>query len=226
MTGSTVARSRASDRTLSVLRGQAPIKKPKRPPSAMGVMFSAMRGAAHTILARLINRSDISKLSKLRRSIMRDLDIRRSEVFRERKVALEKMKRIHAWQNRLDEKRCKSYRDSDTRDYRERMGRYDIAKIKPPLFGSTHVTLYDVEESRDWRQAQEERRSLGEPIEMQPIGQTERRSQAPAKPYVPRDERRHADRVAKAAKANMEQRQSLTRGRTAGRKRKPRPRRP
>lgn len=40
-----------------------------------------------------------------------------------KKFRTRKMERIHAWQNWHDEKRCRSYRDSDTRDWRARRDR-------------------------------------------------------------------------------------------------------
>ena len=92
---------RRIDRTLGVLRGtQANRRRPKTH-SAVGMMFGAVRGAALTVAARLKHRSDIAKLTKLRRSIVRDLDIRRGEALTERKAAFDKMKRINGWQNHL-----------------------------------------------------------------------------------------------------------------------------
>jgi len=208
------------DRTLRVLRGQGFTDRAPKPQTIAGVMFSAVRGAAHTVLARLKHRSDIAKLTKLRRAIVRDLDIRRGEVFKERKAAFEKMKRIHAWQNRLDEKRCRRYRDSDTRDYRDRMDRYDFTKIKAPLLGRVEVSLYGVAESSSWRQAAADRRKLIEPIEMKPVVDRVRNPM----PFEPRDERRHVETIAKAARRKAEERRTRTRGRSTGRKRKPRPR--
>ena len=63
--------------------------------------------------------------------------------------AFQKMQRIHAWQNWLDEQRCRTYRDSDTREWRDRRDRWDVTKAKPPLFGSIDITFYDVDEARD-----------------------------------------------------------------------------
>ena len=217
---------RRIDRTLGVLRGkQANIRRPKAQSTA-GAMFGAVRGAALTVAARLKHRTDIAKLTKLRKSIVRDLDIRRGEALQERKAAYEKMKRIHDWQNRLDEKRCKSYRDSDTRDYRARIARYDISKVRAPLFGRVELTLYDVEESKNWRQSQDDRRALSEPLEFEKIARTKSDGSDGAKPYRARDERAHEEIVARAARQAVEKRRSKQTGRSTGRKRKPRPRRP
>jgi MobA/VirD2-like, nuclease domain len=222
--GSTIARI---DRTLRVLRGEAPSKGRTKPSSPVAQMFAAVRGAAHGIVARINNRSDIAKLTKIKEQLKRERDIRRAEALRDRRQAYKKMQRIHAWQNWLDEKRCRTYRDSDTRDYRERRDRWDLSKVKPPLFGSQEITFYDVEESKDWRRAVEDRRRLKEPLEMKPIEKArpkQSRSQQPNSPYSPRDERQHAEAVATAARRLAEERKRKPRGRSTGRKRKPRPR--
>lgn len=190
-------------------------------------MFAAVRGAAHGIVARIQNRSDIAKLTKIKDQLNRERDIRRTEALNDRRQAFKKMQRIHAWQNWLDEKRCKTYRDSDTRDYRQRRDRWDIGKSKPPLFGSSDITFYDVEESKDSLQAAEDRRKLTEPLEMKPIA--ELKSRSPSKPtdkplYAPRDDARHPERVAEAARQTREKRAARTNHRTTGRKRRPRPR--
>ncbi len=217
---------RRIDRTLSVMRGEKAFKSLPKKQTAAGVMFSAVSGAAMVIGARLKHRSDIAKLTKLRKSITRDLDIRRADALAERKVAFQKMQRIHGWQNHLDEKRCKTYRDSDTRDYRNRMDRYDITKVKPPLFGSVDVTLYDVEESHDWRHAQDDRRALGKEIEFEKIDDPKADRSNPAKPYLPRDAAAHEKSIAKAARQASQKKRTRQKGRSTGRKRKPRPRRP
>ncbi|MEO1651848.1 MAG: hypothetical protein AAFR60_12820, partial [Pseudomonadota bacterium] len=111
------------DRTLRVLKGQArkpSISKRQKESSLLDRVFGAARGAAFGIVARIANRSDIAKLEKIKTQRRRERDIRRADVVNGRRHAAEKLKRIHAWQNRLDEKRCRTYRDSDTRDYRER----------------------------------------------------------------------------------------------------------
>jgi MobA/VirD2-like, nuclease domain len=221
--GSTLRRI---DRSLGVLSGTQANARQQKAQSSVGVMFGAVRGAALTVVARLKHRSDIAKLTKLRKSIVRDLDVRRGEALRERKAAFEKMKRVHAWQNRLDEKRCKTYRDSDTREYRDRRARFDISKVKAPLFGRVELTLYDVEESKNWRQAQADRRALGKPFEFEKIADSKLEQPQRAKPYRPRDERTHQQIVAKAAKQATEKRKSKQTGRSNGRKRKPRSRRP
>ena len=222
--GATLARI---DRTLRVLRGEAPSKSRAKPTSPVAQMFAAVRGAAHGIVARISNRSDIAKLTKIKNQLNRERDIRRAEALKNRRQAFKKMQHIHAWQNWLDEKRCKIYRDSDTRDYRERRDRWDLTKVKPPLFGSSEITFYDVEESKDWRQAVEDRRKLNEPLEMKPIEQPkpqQAKPQRPNLPYAPRDQGQHADSVAIAARRLAEERKSKARGRSTGRKRKPRPR--
>ena len=191
-------------------------------------MFAAVRGAAHGIVARISNRSDLAKLTKIKDQLNRERDIRRAEALKDRRQAFKKMQRIHAWQNWLDEKRCKTYRDSDTRDYRERRDRWDLNKVKPPLFGTAEITFYDVEESRDWREAVEDRRKLNEPIEMKPVEQSRSQQSSPQQvnpPYAPRDERKHTEKVAAAARQAARQRKEKSRGRTTGRKRTPRPRR-
>ena len=218
--GPTLARI---DRTLRVLRGEAPSRDRAKPTSPVAQMFAAVRGAAHGIVARISNRSDLAKLTKIKDQLNRERDIRRAEALKDRRQAFKKMQRIHAWQNWLDEKRCKTYRDSDTRDYRERRDRWDLSKVKPPLFGSQEITFYDVEESRDWREAVEDRRKLNEPIEMKPIEQ----SPPPQlnSTYAARDERKHTEKVAAAARQAARQRKEKSRGRTTGRKRTTRPRR-
>ncbi len=154
------------ERTLRVLKGQSPARRKTKPVSWLGRAFSLARGAIHGIVARIANRSDIAKLEKTRALILKDRDIRRVEVLAARQKAFQKMQRIHAWQNWLDEQRCRSYRDSDTRDWRERRDRWDVTKAKPPLFGSVDITLYGVDEARDVRQILEDRRKLLGPLEM------------------------------------------------------------
>ncbi len=212
------------DRTLSVLRGEKALKRQVKAASPAGFMFAAVRGAALSAVARLKHRSDIAKLTKLRRALVRDMDIRREKVLAERTAAFEKLKRIHAWQNRLDDRRCANYRDSDTREWRDRRDRWDLGKIKPPLFGSVHLSFYDVDESKSRRQAAEDRRQLGEAAEMKPVADREPVEEVGHKPYAPRDENRHARDVAARAQQKAEQRRSRSRGRSTGRKRKPRPR--
>ena len=222
--GSTIAKI---DRTLRILRGEAPARPKVKPSSLPAQMFAAVRGAAHGIVARIQNRSDIAKLTKIKAELNRERDIRRAEALKQRRQAFRKLQRIHAWQNWLDEKRAKTYRDSDTRDYRERRDRWDLSKVKPPLFGTAAITFYDIEESKNWRQAVEDRRKLNEPIDMRPVGQShlqQSRKTLPISPYAPRDEAEHAKSVAAAARQANEQRQRKSRGRSTGRKRKPRPR--
>lgn len=167
-------------------------------------------------------------------------DIRRSDVMKDRRQALKKMQSIHGWQNWLDEKRCKTYRESDTREYRARRDRWNMGKAKPPLFGTMDMTHYDVEESRDWREALEDRRKLNEPLEMKPIersGATVSPEKTPAPtpklpngssknalPFVRRDPKVHAEQVAERAKQRALERGGQERSRRGGRKRKPRPR--
>ncbi len=215
------------DRTLRVLRGQAPTRRNDKPASPAAQMFAAVCGAAHSIVARIQNRSDIAKLTKIKNQLNRDRDVRRAEALRERRQAFKKLQRIHAWQNWLDEKRCKTYRDSDTRDYRERRDRWDINKAKPPLFGSQESTFYDIEESKSWRQAVEDQHKLNEPVEMTrveypPLPKSSHLGSD--KPFAPRDEEKHAKAVAAGARLATEQRKSNKLGRTTSRKRKPRPR--
>ena len=215
------------DRTLRVLRGEAPSRERVKPTSPVAQMFAAVRGAAYGIVARLNNRSDIAKLTKIKTQLNHERDIRRAEALKDRRQAFKKMQRIHGWQNWLDEKRCKTYRDSDTRDYRERRDRWDLAKVKPPLFGKAEITFYKVEESKNWRQAVEDRRKLNEPIEMRPVEQSKPQQsnrQRPNSPYAPRDERKHSETVAAAARQASQQRKEKSRSRTTGRKRRPRPR--
>lgn len=217
---------RRIDRTLSILRGtRANARRPKAQ-SVAGVMFGAARGAVLTTAARLKHRSDIAKLTKLRKCIVRDLDIRRGEALKQRRDDFDKMKRIHAWQNRLDEKRCKNYRDSDTREYRNRMARYDLSKIKAPLFGRVELTLYGVEESKNWRRALDDRRALGDAIEFERIEFDRLDPLDSRRPYLTRDERKHEQAVATAARQAKEKRRTKQTGRSTGRKRKSRPRRP
>ncbi|MEL6103854.1 MAG: hypothetical protein AAFR68_21400, partial [Pseudomonadota bacterium] len=157
-----------------------------------------------------------------------------ADVAKGRRQAAEKLKRIHAWQNRLDEKRCRTYRDSDTRDYRERRDRWDMGKLKPPILGTVIQSRYDVEESRNTRQAIEDRRKLNKPLEMKPISRVEPKlapePNLPTEPtrqgvpYVQRDPKRHAEDVAKRAQARAAERGSRDRSRKTGRKRRPRPR--
>ena len=225
---------RRIERTLSVLKGQAFVRSANKPSSALDVVFGAVRGAALGIVARIANRSDIAKLDKIKSQLKRERDIRRSEVYADRRQAFAKMQRIHAWQNWLDEKRCKTYRDSDTRDWRDRRDRWDLGKIKPPLFGTVDVTFYDVEESRNPRQAVEDRRKLNQPIEMRPISRNHPSStrspslpQSPTKtdpPYVKRDADKHAARVAERAEKRTLERGTQRKVRKTGRKRRPRPR--
>ena len=59
----------------------------------------------------------------------------------DRRQAFQKMQRIHSWQNWLDEKRCRTYRDSDTREWRQRRDRWDITKAKAPLFGTRDIII-------------------------------------------------------------------------------------
>lgn len=235
------------ERTLKVLTGQARARREKKKPtSLLDIVFGAARGAAMGIAARIANRSDIAKLEAIKSRIRRDRDIRRAEVMAERRQAFQKMQRIHGWQNWLDEKRCKTYRDSDTRDWRERRDRWDLGKIKPPLFGTVDVTFYDVAESRNWRKAVDDRRKLTQPIEMKPIPRdagrpppgmplpsselpTPQIPMAPSKnelPFVKRDAAKHAAEVAEHAKQRMAERGERAReqNRSAGRKRRPRPR--
>ncbi|MBU1212901.1 MAG: relaxase/mobilization nuclease domain-containing protein [Alphaproteobacteria bacterium] len=229
------------ERTLKVLTRQPPARREKKPASLLDVVFGAVRGAALGIVARIANRTDIAKLEKIKTQLRRERDIRRAEVIADRRRAYQKMERIHAWQNWLDEKRCRSYRDSDTRDWRARCDRWDLAKIKPPLFGTVDVTFYDVAESRDARQALDDRRKLLQPIEMKPIV-PEQNNRAPNPqlpspqlpgapsqnklPFVKRDPEKHAAEVADRAKQRMAERGERTReqGRASGRKRRPRPR--
>ncbi len=213
--GRTLARI---DRTLDRMRGKK--RKSTRSPSqgTASLVFAAVRGAAHGIVARIAHRSDIAKLSRLRRDIVRERDVRYSETLKDRKAALEKMKRIHAWQNRLDERRCRNYRDSDTREWRDRRDRWDLGKVKPPLFGSVDMAFYDVAESRDWRRAADDRQALGEQLGMEPVSNK--------LPYIPRNTQHHQTKVAADAKRTAKQRQEKTKRRSTGRKRKPRPRRP
>ncbi len=209
------------DRTLKVLKGQAPARRQKKPASLLDVVFGAARGAAMGIVARIANRTDIAKLEQIKTQLRRERDIRRAEVLRARKQALQKMQRIHGWQNWLDETRCKTYRDSDTRDWRERRDRWDLGKIKPPLFGTVEVTFYDVAESRNWRQALDDRRKLNQPIEMKPIpreaGQAAPDPQLPSPqlpgapspnklPFIKRNAAQHAAEVAERAKQRMAER--------------------
>lgn len=222
------------ERTLKVLTGQPPARREKKPASLLDVVFGAVRGAAMGIVARIANRSDIAKLEKIKTQLRRERDIRRAEVIADRRKAYQKMERIHAWQNWLDEKRCRNYRDSDTRDWRARRDRWDLGKIKPPLFGTVDVTFYDVEESRNPRQAVEDRRKLNEPIEMKPIpkdaGKEPPHRQLPTAPpknklpFVKRDSTKHAAEVAERAKQRMAERGERERSRSTGRKRRPRPR--
>jgi hypothetical protein len=219
-----------------VLKGQAPARREKKPASVLDVVFGAVRGAAMGIIARIANRSDIAKLEKIKTELRKERDVRRAETMAERKKAYQKLQRIHAWQNRLDEKRCKTYRDSDTRDWRERRDRWDITKIKPPLLGRQEITFYDVEESRDWRQAAADRRKLGQPIDMKPIPRDDakrlpnpRLPEAPARsetPFIKRDPEQHAAEVAERARQRAAERatREQIRTRKTGRKRKPRPR--
>lgn len=238
--GKTLARI---ERTLKVLKGEAVIAKAgreKRPASLLDVMFGAVRGALHGIVARIANRTDIAKLERIKTEIRKERDIRRAETITERKRAFKKMERIHAWQNWLDEKRCKTYRDSDTRDWRARRDRWDMGKLKPPLFGTVISARYDIEEARDWRQAADDRRKMNEPIEMKPIPWgaakspegpgTAARTTENRLPFVKRDPEQHARDVAERAKAKMAERaerernRGKTGARTGGRKRRPRPR--
>ncbi|MEO0619824.1 MAG: hypothetical protein AAFZ01_11175 [Pseudomonadota bacterium] len=220
---------RKIDRTLRTLKGQAPRRDAKKSASVMDIMFGAVRGAALGIAARIANRSDIAKLEKIKTQLRIERDVRRADVMAERRQAFQKMQRIHGWQNWLDEKRCKTYRDSDTRDYRERRDRWDMGKLQPPLFGTMISARYDVEESRDWRQATEDRRKLTEPLDMKPI---ERSSDAPApdvptRPTAEIGKKPLADRealIAKAAKERSASRPTPSRKRKSGRKRRPRPR--
>lgn len=229
-------------RTLKVLKGEAPARKhAKKPASLLDVMFGAVRGAAYGIVARIANRSDIAKLTKIRDQLMKERDIRRAEVLADRKRAYQKMQRIHAWQNWLDEKRCRNYRDSDTREWRERQTRWDITKAKAPLFGTREITFYDVAKARDWRQAADDRRKLNEPIEMKPIPwgrkspedvEPKRRPEIDlpagpsrnAMPFVKRDPEKHAAEVAEKARQRMAERGAREQTRKTGRKRRPRPR--
>ena len=132
------------------------------------------------------------------------------------------MKRIHAWQNWLDEKCAKTHRDSDTREWRDRRDRWDLYKIKPPLFGSAHLTLYDVEREKNWRQAADDRRALSEKAP----------TLAPNDllPYIRTDERHHDKKIAQESRQAKKQRRGRKNLRATGRKpkpkRKPRPRRP
>ena len=214
------------DRTLRVLRGQTPNRAKSKPASPAAQMFAAVRGAAHSVVARIQNRSDIAKLTKIKDQLNRERDIRRAEALKDRRKAFQKLQRVHAWQNWLDEKRSKTYRESDTRDWRQRRDRWDISKSKPPLFGHQEITLYDVEEAKDWRQAIEDRDKLNEPIEMQPIKTPckPKETDDQKTPYVARDQTQHEKKMAAAARRTAEQRKNKPRGRNAGRKRKPRPR--
>ena len=158
----------------------------------------------------------------------------------DRRRAFQKMQRIHAWQNWLDEKRCRTYRDSDTREWRARRDRWDITKVKAPLFGTRDISFYDVEEARDWRQAADDRRKLNEPIEMKPIPWRQDRQvdETPSRPeidlpagpsrnevpFIKRDAEKHAAQVAERARQRMAERGAQERTRRTGRKRRPRPR--
>ncbi|MEO1650004.1 MAG: relaxase/mobilization nuclease domain-containing protein [Pseudomonadota bacterium] len=171
------------DRTLRVLKGHAgqpSIGKRQKESSFLDRVFGAARGAAFGIVARIANRSDIAKLEKIKTQLRRERDIRRADVAKGRRQAAEKLKRIHAWQNRLDEKRCRTYRESDTRDYRKRRDRWDMGKLKPPIHGTVVSARYEVEESRNTRKAIEDRRKLNEPLEMKPIPRADT-------PYAKRD---------------------------------------
>jgi len=229
------------DRTLRVLKGDARAKRDndhRKDASLLDRVFGAARGAAFGIVARIANRTDIAKLEKIKTQLRRERDIRRAEVGDNRRQAAEKLKRIHAWQNRLDEKRCRTYCDSDTRDYRDRRDRWDMGQLKPPLFGTVISSRYEVEESRNLRQQREDRRKLNQPLEMRPIPghETSRAPEpdlptephTPDAPFVKRDQQQHAEEVARRARQLAEARavrvQSQRQGRTTGRKRRPRPR--
>ncbi|MEL7544426.1 MAG: relaxase/mobilization nuclease domain-containing protein [Pseudomonadota bacterium] len=227
--GSTLRRI---DRTLRVLTGKTLQRATPKASSVMDVMFGAVRGAALGVVARIANRSDIAKLEKVKTQLRAERDVRRAEVMRERRQAFQKMQRIHAWQNWLDEKRCKTYRESDTRDYRSALDRWDMGKLKPPLFGTVIAVRYDVEESKNWRLAAEDRHKMTEPLEMKPI-----KPDAPsADPALPRGpslgasigaNHARADReamIAQAARKRSDARHEKPRKRSTGRKRRPRPR--
>ncbi|MCB1509275.1 MAG: relaxase/mobilization nuclease domain-containing protein [Hyphomicrobiaceae bacterium] len=214
------------DRSLCVLKGQAPVRTKKQSATVLGLMFGAVRGAAMGIVARIANRSDIAKLEKIKTQLRKERDVRRAEVLAERRQAFQKMQRIHAWQNRLDEQRCKTYRDSDTRDWRARRDRWDITKVKPPLFGSVHMTFYDVDQKRDWRRAAEDRLNRHRRFEMTPIP---RQPDGPSRnelPFIKRDSEKHAAEVAERARRRAAERAAREQSRTrnTGRKRRPRPR--
>ena len=227
--GSTLRRI---DRTLRVLKGQAPRREERRPTTAMDIMFGAVRGAATAVVARITNRSDIAKLERIKTQLRAERDVRRAEMLKERREAYQKMQRIHAWQNWLDAKRCKTYRDSDTRDYRERRDRWDMGRLKPPLLGTVISARYDVEESKNSRQALEDRRKLTEPLEMKPIDKPSKPVGEPELPKRPTSkslgrEQSTADRqlaIAEAAKRRAASGSDHTQKRSAGRKRRPRPR--
>ncbi len=236
------------ERTLRVLKGQSPTRRKTKSVSLLGRAFSLARGAIHGIVARIANRSDIAKLEKTRALILKDRDIRRTEALAERHKAFQKMQRIHAWQNWLDEQRCRSYRDSDTRAWRDRRDRWDVTKAKPPLFGSIDITFYDVAQPLSGREAVEDRRKLLEPLEMKrlpcrgtptppPVAKLPDDTKLvppPIKlpdepssnqlPFVKRDPVQHAAEVAESARQRMAERGARAQTRRTGRKRQPRPR--
>jgi len=192
----------------------------------------------------------IAKLEKTRALILKDRDIRRTEVLAGRQKAFQKMQRIHVWQNWLDEQRCRSYRDSDsdTRQWCERRDRWDVTKARPPLFGSIDITFYGVDEARDVRQILDDRRKLLEPLEMKRLPWRETHTALPAAkspddskpapppvtvpdgpapnqlPFVKRDPVKHAAEVEEGARQRMAERGNRERTRRTGRKRQPRPR--
>jgi hypothetical protein len=53
-------------------------------------MFAAVRGAAHGIVARINNRSDIAKLTKIKAQLNHERDIRRAEALKDRRQAFKK----------------------------------------------------------------------------------------------------------------------------------------
>jgi hypothetical protein len=236
------------DQLLERYTGRAqPIRFRKRH-TLVSLAFDAVRGLVVSIASRLAHRSDIAKLVMIRTKLRDERLQRRDEVMAERRKAFEKMQRIHAWQNWLDEKRCRSYRDSDTREWRDRRDRWDVTKAKAPLFGSASITFYDVAESKDQRQAREDRRKLLEPLEMKRLSWRETPTALPAAkspddskpapppiklpdaptpnqlPFVKRDPVKHAAEVAESALQRMAERGNRERTRRTGRKRQPRPR--